>query len=245
MNICVLGWYYDKDFINVLEIVNCKYPVHIVAHRENTVSQLPTTLIDNVGLEFGGYDYYLKNIWDGKSSVLFTHDDTYVTDISVFDKIAKIERDLSFLFYNTKESVSCLGAHGRAMYASPRFLSFLKKSKCNCSFSKEDGLPHHTGFYYDKKNLGRNTGYGNVIMDYKQSYNDDGYNKGIKHLYHALRWLKSNQHTLDIVWDFGETIIPEYQYGYRGTVGINALVCEVNNLISQDSGKLERHYTPL
>jgi hypothetical protein len=245
MNICVLGWYYDKDFMKVLEQIHSKYPVHIVAHRENGVSKLPTTLIDNVGLEFGGYDYYLKNIWDGKSSVFFTHDDIYVTDISVFDTIAEIKRDLSYIFYNTKESVSCLGAHGRAMFASPKFLSFIKRNQCKCTFSKEDGVPSHTGFYFDKKNLGKNTGYNDVIMDYTKSYGDDGYNRGIKHMYHILRYLKSNQHLYDTTWNFGENIIPDYQYGYRGTVGIDALVAEVNNLISQDSGKLERHYKPL
>ncbi len=245
MKICVLGWYYDSEFMQVLENIHHKYPVQIVAHRPNETTSLPIVLIDNIGLEFGGYDYYVKNLWDGKDSVFFTHDDTLVVDIEVFDKIAQIDKDLSFLFYNKRESLSCMGAHGRSFFCSARFLQFVKTHKCKCDYAKEDGDDGHTGFYFDKKNLGNVRYDGEVIMDYTMLCNGDSYNRGIKHLYQYLRQLKSKNHLMEKPWRFGEDILPDYQYGYRGTVGIDALVKEVNNLIKQDDAKLKRLYKPL
>jgi len=245
MNICVLGWYYDKPFMEVLEKVHPKYPVHIVGHRPNPNPTLPTTVIDNVGLEFGGYDYYLKNLWNGKDSVLFTHDDTMITNIAVFDKVAQINKDFSFIFYNERESMSCMGAHGRAFFCSPRFLKYYKNLKCRCHYIKEDGEEYHTGFYYDKKNLGNVAYDGEVIMDYTQVCDGDSYNKGIKHLHMILRQIKNMDFMEPMNWRFGEDILPDYQYGYRGHVGLDAIVQEVNNLISQDSDRIKRLYKPL
>ena len=245
MKICVLGWYYDKTFLKVLESIHHKYPIHIVGHRPNDYSWLRCTVIDNVGLEFGGYDYYLKNIWDGNDSVFFTHDDTLVTDVSVFDKIATIDKDFSFIFYNSRESLSCMGAHGRAFYCSPRYLEFIKVHKCKCQYIKEDGEEFHTGFYYDRTNLGNVQYDGHVIMDYTLLCEGDSYNRGIRHLHHSLRTLKNNDYLHGRNWVFGEDILPDYQYGYRGTVGIDALVKEVNNLIKQDDNKIKKLYKPL
>uniref|UniRef100_A0A6H1Z963 Glycosyltransferase n=1 Tax=viral metagenome TaxID=1070528 RepID=A0A6H1Z963_9ZZZZ len=241
MNICILGWYYDLDFMRVLEAIHPKYPVHIVGHRPNAVSPLPTTVIENVGLEFGGYDYYLKNLWDGINPVFFTHDDTLVTDMVVFDKIAKIDKDFSFIFYNNRESLSCMGAHGRAFYCSPRFLEHIKSHPCKCDMEPKN----HTGFYFDPANKGKVTVDGETIMDYTAICDGDSYNKGIKHLYFQLHTLKGNNYLMDKPWKFGEDILPDYQYGYRGLVGIEALIGEVNNLITQDSNKIKRLYRPL
>lgn len=137
MNICIVGWYYTPNFYRKMEVITSKYPVHIVAHRENKVSPLPTTLIPNLGLEFGCYDYYVKNIWDKQSSVLFMHDDAEIRVDDCFDAIAEIPYDFSFIF----ESESCMkadfGAHGRVFFASRKALNELG------------------GFWFDKENKGR------------------------------------------------------------------------------------------
>jgi hypothetical protein len=137
MNICVVGWYYEPKLYKTLERVNEKYPVYVVAHRPNTISDLPTTLIPNVGLEFGCYDYYVKHIWDKQSPVLFMHDDAEIRIEESFDAIAEIPYDFSFIFESVTSMKADFEAHGRIFFASKKSLDELK------------------GFWYDDKNTGR------------------------------------------------------------------------------------------
>lgn len=75
---------------------------------------------ENVGLEFGAYAYYLNAYWDRRSPVLFMHDDVQVQP-TFFDTVAAIPFDQAYVFTNEAHYQQDR-AHGRAMYASARFL---------------------------------------------------------------------------------------------------------------------------
>lgn len=140
MKICVCGWYYYPEFYRCLEEVHHIYPVTVIAHRPNTISNLPTVERENAGLEWGAYNHYLMNVWNG-DSVLFTHDDTIIIDTNVFDKISKLTLDCTFIFRDTQEAEANIYIHGRAVLMSERYLLFCKESG---------------GFWYDKENHGEN-----------------------------------------------------------------------------------------
>lgn len=176
MKICICGWYYYEDFYKKINLVKDKYEVMIVAHRDDKFKLdsigLPYIIKENIGLEFGAYDYYLKNIWDKESSVLFMHDDVAIKDIIAFDKIAKLEEDgvdQAYIFKSEAEQVNNGGKHGRAIYISKKLLSFMLNYKCNCEESKDHydshnpdtillGIPDHNGFWYDPLNKGHSSG---------------------------------------------------------------------------------------
>jgi len=164
MQICVVGFYGHKDFCDLLKTV--KYPVTVISHNEvNDYSGLSTINIPNIGLEFGAYDYYLKNVWT-KGSVLFMHDDMTINDISVFDGISKLEHDCSYIFRDMAEEKANGGKHGRAIYCSERFLNFIKNFECDCMWCEEKEDIHHNkghllprlnphkGFWFDPYNKG-------------------------------------------------------------------------------------------
>lgn len=141
MNICVCGWYFRKSFMTALKQVSHRFPVAIVAHRmpPKHALDLAWVLKENVGLEWGAYNYFLMNLWDGQSSVLFIHDDTEVMDTRVFSRIAMIEADQAFIFNNGREAAYNSGGHGRAVFCSSKFLNVVKDSG---------------GFWYDEGNKG-------------------------------------------------------------------------------------------
>jgi hypothetical protein len=129
--------------------------------------------IPNIGLEFGCYDYYLKNLWNEKDAVLFMHDDTKIENVDVFDGISRLGTDgidCAYIFRDHAEERANGGRHGRAIYCSARFLTFLKNWECVChqSEDREDvhhnkgtilkGQGPHTGFWYDKNNKGHVSG---------------------------------------------------------------------------------------
>ena len=105
MNICVCGWYFADDWYGSLLRLHKKFLVHIVANRDDKflkLCELPYSLRENVGLEFGAYNHYLDNIWDG-DSVVFCHDDLKFTPIGqgfkivsgedIFPQLADLECD--------------------------------------------------------------------------------------------------------------------------------------------------------
>jgi hypothetical protein len=94
-------------------------------------------LIPNVGLEFGCYDYFLKDRDIGWYSgpVLFIHDDTEITEAAL-DAISRMTVDQAFLFSSAADAEANGKAHGRAMFCSEKFLTRLKS----------DG-----GFWYDER----------------------------------------------------------------------------------------------
>ena len=108
--------------------------IFIVGHRDGYSGNLQKIIIPNVGLEFGAYDFYLKNIWGG-GDVLFLHDDTEF-DFPAWNKVNILTQlfDQVFIHENGRAELANGFAHGRAFFCSERFLRRLKN----------DG-----GFWYD------------------------------------------------------------------------------------------------
>lgn len=165
MKICVCGWWLYQPFLDALWKVNKKYTVYIVSHRRDIKTRLPHFVTDNVGLEWEAYDFYTRFVWDGKSDVLFTHDDTAVSDLKVFDEIAAIKADCVFIFKTQDEAMDNGGRgvrgpmHGRAFKMSAGALKSLG------------------GFWFDKTNTG---------ITWKVEKGPD-YNAGIIKFYEALK----------------------------------------------------------
>jgi hypothetical protein len=132
MQICVAGWYYFKQCLAPLS--NC-LEVFIVAHRPGDSLNIPCTIIENIGLEFNCYDYFVKNIWDKKSDVLFCHDDIEINDISFIKDLENTNDPIIMIWHNEKHRKRNL-AHGRMF-------------KCNVQYLKDTG-----GFWWDCKNMG-------------------------------------------------------------------------------------------
>ena len=149
MKICVCGWYFNDEFYSSLWRLNCsralggsRYPVFIIAHKDSESLgnyDLPYSVEENIGLEWGAYGQYLKKIWDGKDSVLFMHDDIKLLPLVVeneikpgeliFDKLAKIQFDQAYVFQNRMEDVANYGRHGRMVYFSERLLRLIQSKK--------------------------------------------------------------------------------------------------------------------
>jgi hypothetical protein len=178
MNICVVGWYLYDDLYKILREVNKIHKVSIISHKYEP-DKLQSFNVDyvikeNVGLEFGAYDYYLKKYWNKKSNVLFMHDDVHITDINVFDRIEKemTEKgiDQSYLFKNKEEENNNGGKHGRSIFMSAKLLNFMLNYKFKTEESEDHVDIHHnkgtilkgtgeyTGFWFDPNNNGHTTG---------------------------------------------------------------------------------------
>ena len=212
MRICVVGWYFYPEFYDVLKQIMNKYPVFIVSHKGNTGLELPTAEIPNVGLEWGAYHYYLQNIWKD-DSVFFTHDDNKIFNIEVFDEIASINKDCSMIFRTEKERQCNVGVHGRAFFCSERFLGFYKSYECRCKFSK---VPHN-GFWYDPNNFG-----------FTLDGCDEDKNAEITRCTYHMK-IVMEKLSKETEFNFQPTIVGDFLYGFRGKIGIDGLISEINN----------------
>jgi hypothetical protein len=178
MDICIVGWYFYDSCYSIMREINKTHNVSIISHKfEFDKLQslgIPYVTIENIGLEFGAYDYYLKNIWDKESDVLFMHDDVEITDIQVFDRIEKDMKskniDQSYIFTDIDEEKRNGGQHGRVIYMSAKLLNFM----LNYKFKTEESIDHvdthhnigtllkgtgeYSGFWYDPNNNGHTTG---------------------------------------------------------------------------------------
>jgi hypothetical protein len=226
MKICVVGWYYYESFYTFLEMVAGRFPVTIVAHQKNFISPLPTVEKPNVGLEWGAYNHYLMNVWDGKDEVLFTHDDVDLKSSKPFDEVACIKGyDCVFIFRRTQDVRMDLGGHGRCLKMSPRLMDFLRNHKCRCNYWKRtSGGNFHTGLYYDESNTGK--------VEREQYDGKLEVNAGIQHLMFVLKELEKDKSKK---WKFGSVTVPSYNYGFRGLVGIKGILKECNHIISASS----------
>lgn len=140
--ICVTGWYYPKWLYKQLK--KSSFDIHIVAHRHNRILDklnFNYSVIKNIGIESHMYDWYIKNIWDKKSNVLFIHDDIEANNINdVFKFIFKkaTGTDYSCIFGSKDLKNKKNGA--RCLYFSPKLINlFLQK---------------YNGIWYDKYNKG-------------------------------------------------------------------------------------------
>lgn len=194
MQICIIGYYFWPNFY---ECVDSQKREHIkpfvVSHRDRTLTEdflskcsIPFYCRYNVGLEWGAYNWFLFNKWDGVSDVLFCHDDIILTDPHVFDEISQIDYDQCYIFKSRDEDRVNGGKHGRCIFMSYRFLEFTKNYPCKCKFCTLRYRPNlreyyyvqepNLGFYYDRYNFGFTAGR-------RPEFSRD-YNQGIAH-YHA------------------------------------------------------------
>jgi hypothetical protein len=135
VRICVVGWYFNDSCLKVL--AESRHDSFFVCHKEPPKPIHNSIVIPNVGLEFGCYDWFLKNEWKD-SDVLFMHDDNEITE-DALDLIANLDRDQVYLFTSEQEAKANGHCHGRAMFCSEKFLRKLYV----------DG-----GFWFDEGNHG-------------------------------------------------------------------------------------------
>jgi hypothetical protein len=132
MQICIAGWYYFEKFLKLLSNYS---NVYIIAHKPGNSFNIPCIIVENIGLEFHCYDYFVKNIWDKKSDVLFCHDDIEINNISFLKDIELINNLITMIWVNESQKKHNI-AHGRMF-------------KCNAEYLKKNN-----GFWYDKINNG-------------------------------------------------------------------------------------------
>ena len=223
LQICVCGWYLDEKFYTVLgNIDREKFQVNVVSHKgeEETSTlcvknNLRHVVKNNVGLEFGAYDYFLKNMWNNESPVLFIHDDTIIHDPTVFDRIARLKEEgieQAYIFKNKAEEDNNGGKHGRAIYIGEKLLAFMLKFECNCGHAKgANGLPPtgpHTGFWFDPNNIGHSTG--------SQPEGVRHYNTMIYHFHAFLGRVRDKKYDLPPMRVNQKVFFQELNLGRRG-----------------------------
>lgn len=197
MKICVSGWYFERNlFENIFSKISSQYEIVVLTYHRRASGEIkkdydqmpvPEALnsyvkasgvkhykIPVAGLEFGGYDYYIKNIWDGESNVLFMHDDIIIYNSNVFDKIKVGLKDYyqAFIFRDEVEEIANGRIHGRGIYCSKDFIDFMLSFTCECGQAFDHEHPHykgfkpevvlegtgpHRGFWYDPYNKGIHT----------------------------------------------------------------------------------------
>jgi len=141
IKICIVGWYYFKEIYKQLS--KSKFDIHVIAHRHNEILDnlnIKYSIKDNIGLEYGAYDWYIKNIWDGKSDVFFMHDDI---------EILKFDDCLSSIYNKMKNKNVGHGVSGKKKNTGERF--FYMSSKLIKIIKTE-----YNGIWYDKENFGYN-----------------------------------------------------------------------------------------
>jgi predicted SAM-dependent methyltransferase len=176
MSICVCGWYFEKfdPWYASLHRVKEQFPVFVVCNRDSDftkVFDLPFTIRENNGLEFGAYNHFLMHHWPDKGGVLFCHDDIVLNPVVVngevlppewiFKKIAQTTVDQAYIFGSRAEDVENYGQHGRMIYCSEKFLTQAKKMG---------------GFWYDERNHGYTSGQDSKL---KETFDCMGYNAAI------------------------------------------------------------------
>lgn len=199
MNVCVAGWYWNDQFLSVLNEVSKKHFVYIVAHNEPKKAIYVTyKTIQNIGLEFGCYNYFLMNTWiDGNT--LFVHDDTTVSGPEVFDRISEISHDCAYIFRDRFEEEANGGKHGRAFFCSKRFMRYLK----------DNG-----GFWYDKENFGY-TGAKGQQRPVRRNGKPINFNEGINRFHKMLGIIRNNNELeFDVV---NRVYSQDFEAGRRGT----------------------------
>jgi len=123
--ICVAGWHFFDKVYKKIEASGSD--IHVVAHRYREVldrRDIEYSITKNVGLEFGVYDWYLKNIWDGNSNVVFMHDDIIIDKKFDFKDFFKLCEGLDYVIFRNSSKVS---GGGRCIYLSSNLLSLLVK----------------------------------------------------------------------------------------------------------------------
>lgn len=117
MKICIAGWYFRPQFLEDISISG--YDAFVIKHREGDTQGLPSELYPNRGLEFGAYRQYVENYWDGRSDVLFIHDDTEILDMQGLHDLVLLDDmgvDQAYIFQDEMHEYINGGCHGRGIW---------------------------------------------------------------------------------------------------------------------------------
>lgn len=130
MKICISGWYFHKPLLKAIARAHF-YPALVVGHRKRPTYGLPLVLTPKgCGLDFGCYQQYLMNEWDGKSDVLFMQDDGEIHDEGALHDIdrlsTKAEIDHAYIFRDEYDEFANSGHSSRAMWMRGSLLTALK-----------------------------------------------------------------------------------------------------------------------
>lgn len=198
MNLCIVGWYYLENFYRMVEAARASYQATVVTRKKTngwSISlpwsiAIPTVSCENVGLEWGAYNHYLRHVWDGEDPVLFLHDDIVLPGPEIFDTIAEVcaEWDVAFIFPDQEQARINGNAHGRMVYMSARLLERFEP----------------IGFWYDRENRGN--------LDPPEC------NRGIQHFLSDLSWLIDRPGGEDL--EVGCITVDGIDLGYRGKTGL-------------------------
>ena len=169
--ICVVGWHFFKDLYSKIE--ESFLNIYVVAHRYNKLlddKKINYSVIKNVGLEFGAYDWYIKNVWDQKSSVLFSHDDMYIKKECNFESILLDCKNFDYVSFRNHAKTA---GGGRCFYLSNRMIDLFVKEFGGIWFDV-----HDRGYVYGEKILY------DSIYESKNNYNKIGkkFKLTIRHL---------------------------------------------------------------
>lgn len=196
MKIAVSGWYFMPELFDIFSGIRNQFYITVLTYYKRAEDKCPREYdvipasqqiekhvkpsgvdylkIPVAGLEFGGYDWYIKNVWDRESPVLFMHDDVFIYNNRVFTDIERQMAgvDQAFIFRDEVEEIANGRKHGRGIYCSARFLRFMLDYVCECGHAFDHEHPHypnqdpkiilrgigpHRGFFFDPYNLGEHT----------------------------------------------------------------------------------------
>lgn len=129
MNICVSGWYFHAPLLEA--IARSGYLAFVVKHRDRDTFGIPSVMTpDAKGLEFGCYQQYLMEHWNG-GDVLFMQDDGEIHGNALSDIEAlhmKADIDHAWIFRDEYEEFVNSGMSGRAFWCRASLLEKLKAS---------------------------------------------------------------------------------------------------------------------
>jgi hypothetical protein len=138
LSICICGWYFYPELLKLVAGLPAdEYNSMVVSHSHGNTHGVDSVMRDNQGLEFGAYSYFVDNVWDHISNVLFIHDDIDVRP-SFFQRASEIKYDQAYVFENEDDYRQNL-AHGRVIFATASFLEHVRNSG---------------GIWYDRGNRG-------------------------------------------------------------------------------------------
>jgi hypothetical protein len=150
--VCVAGWYFFEDFYNKLS--ECKYDISIVAHKDNSILNKFSNhiVINNIGLEFHMYDYFIKNMWNGTSDVIFMQDDIFIKNLKFFED-AFVKCDGFDCVYIFGKWDKLQDVHGRCIYLSRKSI---------------ESILNDGGVWFDETNTGQIEGGGKTNWGIKR-----------------------------------------------------------------------------
>jgi hypothetical protein len=159
-DICIVGWYFWDKFYK--KISSSKSSLHVVAHRyRETIENynISYSVKKNIGLEYGAYDWYIKNKWNGKNNILFMHD-----DIDIKGGGESIDDLINYC--NKFDVVHVTGVN------EPRNIKYSFRCIYFSGRAVKQWLKDFNGFWYDEKNKGYTIG--------NKFHNDNSYKKDKK-----------------------------------------------------------------